>query len=218
MFLHLWNNGTPHRKREKRAWEIEQEKKWSTVLSKSAKRQAKAKTKADAKRIHFAKPIVQQHSHILQFGSFSSYCLRKSRPSDQLLWFQSNSGAACSSARPNTASASGDFGSDWRPNSILKSKVQSVTPDPNMQRYTTSGDFCSDGPNPMHADSANQDCLPSPGSTPENVPAPVVLPRVHSVSMCQSQIRCKRCRNYGLVMGKCLTRALPRLVWMPKKD
>ena len=45
VYFHLWNNGTAHWEREKRAWEIEQEKEWTTVLSKSAKRQAKAKAK-----------------------------------------------------------------------------------------------------------------------------------------------------------------------------
>jgi len=46
VYFHLWNNGTPHWEREKRTWEIEQEKEWTTVLSKCAKRQAKAKEKA----------------------------------------------------------------------------------------------------------------------------------------------------------------------------
>jgi hypothetical protein len=41
VYFHLWNNGTPHWEREKRAWEIEQEKEWTKVLSRSAKREAK---------------------------------------------------------------------------------------------------------------------------------------------------------------------------------
>ena len=40
-YFHLWNNGTRHWEREKRAWELEQEKEWTTVLSKSAKRELK---------------------------------------------------------------------------------------------------------------------------------------------------------------------------------
>lgn len=37
-YFHLWNNGTPHWEREKRAWELEQEKEWTEVLSKSSKK------------------------------------------------------------------------------------------------------------------------------------------------------------------------------------
>jgi hypothetical protein len=57
VYFHLWNNGTPHWEKEKRAWEIEQEKEWTEVLSKSAKKEAKRKEKQ--KCVRFAKPIVQ---------------------------------------------------------------------------------------------------------------------------------------------------------------
>jgi hypothetical protein len=77
VYFHLWNNGTPHWEREKRAWEIEQEKEWTLVLSKSSKKEVKRKE--NLKRVHFAKPIVQpppknnhQPSISLIFGSFSS--------------------------------------------------------------------------------------------------------------------------------------------------
>ena len=35
LYFHLWNNGTPHWEREKRAWEIEQEKEWTLVHSRA---------------------------------------------------------------------------------------------------------------------------------------------------------------------------------------
>jgi hypothetical protein len=77
VYFHLWNNGTPHWEREKRAWEIKQEKEWTLVLSKSSKKEVKRKE--NLKRVHFAKPIVQpppknnhQPSISLIFGSFSS--------------------------------------------------------------------------------------------------------------------------------------------------
>jgi hypothetical protein len=59
VFFHLWNNGTPHREREKRAWEIEQEKEWTKVLSKSSKKAA-AKSQ---KKVSFAKNLVH-HSPV----------------------------------------------------------------------------------------------------------------------------------------------------------
>jgi hypothetical protein len=43
VYFHLWSNGAPHWEREKRLWEIEQEKEWTTVLSKSSKREEKKK-------------------------------------------------------------------------------------------------------------------------------------------------------------------------------
>jgi hypothetical protein len=73
VYFHLWNNGTPHWEREKRAWEIEQEKQWTAVLSKCAMRQAKVKEKAQnsiPKKVRFAKPLVQYPRHIIQFGAF----------------------------------------------------------------------------------------------------------------------------------------------------
>ena len=41
VYFHLWNNGMPNWEREKRLWEEEQEKEWSTVLSKNTKRSIK---------------------------------------------------------------------------------------------------------------------------------------------------------------------------------
>jgi hypothetical protein len=57
LYFHLWNNGTPHWEREKRAWELEQAKEWTLIMSKSAKREEKKK--AQIKRVRFAQPIVQ---------------------------------------------------------------------------------------------------------------------------------------------------------------
>jgi hypothetical protein len=74
VYFHLWNNGVPHWEREKRVWEIEQEKEWNLVLSISAK---EARKKKNLKRVHFAKPIVQpppkvKHQPVISivFGSF----------------------------------------------------------------------------------------------------------------------------------------------------
>lgn len=78
VYFHLWNNGAPHWEREKRAWEIEQEKEWTKILSKSTKREEKRKEKVQ-KRVHFAKKLVQSPPKVksqpqisLTFGSFTS--------------------------------------------------------------------------------------------------------------------------------------------------
>ena len=76
IYFHLWSNGTPNWEREKRLWEEEQEREWSTVLYKSTKKSIK---KANNKRVSFAKNLVQkpprqpaQPPGVIQFGSFFS--------------------------------------------------------------------------------------------------------------------------------------------------
>ena len=81
-YFHLWNNGTPHWEKEKRAWELGHEKEWTEVLSKNSKKAA-AKAKSQ-KHVRFAKNLVHhsppakspsKHSPVPQnicFGSFSS--------------------------------------------------------------------------------------------------------------------------------------------------
>jgi len=39
----------------------------------------------------------------------------------------------------------------------------------------------------------------------------------HLRSECSNEVRCPTCHNYGHVQRKCLTKAQPRLVWMPKQ-
>ena len=39
----------------------------------------------------------------------------------------------------------------------------------------------------------------------------------HLRSECRNEVRCLACHNYRHVQRKCLTKARPRLVWMPKQ-
>ena len=77
LYFHLWNNGTPHWEREKRAWEEEQEKEWTKVLSKRSKREA-VKASKPQKRVSFAKNLADhsppKHSpqSSICFGAFSA--------------------------------------------------------------------------------------------------------------------------------------------------
>jgi hypothetical protein len=81
IYFHLWSNGTPHWEKEKREWEIEQEKEWTKVLSKAAKKEAAKKAAKinpqHKKKVCFAEKLVQspprpQHHKLvsLVFGSF----------------------------------------------------------------------------------------------------------------------------------------------------
>ena len=109
-YFHLWNNGTPHWEREKRAWEIEQEKEWTEVLSKSSKREAKKLEKAQ-KHVHFAKivqspPKVKFQPHIsLAFGSFTSRVDPQLSASQKLVFGKHSSlSSASGSQRENVQS------------------------------------------------------------------------------------------------------------------
>lgn len=53
VYFHLWSNGAPHWEREKRLWEAEEAKKWTTVISKGQKHPAKPKV-SSGKRVRFA--------------------------------------------------------------------------------------------------------------------------------------------------------------------
>jgi hypothetical protein len=57
LYFHLWNNGTAHWEHEKHAWEEEQEKEWTKVLSWRSKKEA-AKASKSQKRVSFAKDLV----------------------------------------------------------------------------------------------------------------------------------------------------------------
>ena len=76
-YFHLWNNGTPHWEREKRAWGLEQELEWTKVLSKSAKRELKKKENAQ-KRVRFSskpespKPNNPNPMISIAFGAFTT--------------------------------------------------------------------------------------------------------------------------------------------------
>jgi len=59
VYFHLWNHGVPHWEREKRLWEEEEAKKWTLVLSKCQKRNAKSQSaNASAKKVRFAPKLV----------------------------------------------------------------------------------------------------------------------------------------------------------------
>lgn len=78
--------------REKRAWEIKQEKEWTKVHSHSSKNVA-AKASKSQKKVSFAKQLVQQSSpkcspswH-LNFGAFTvEVSCNVSEPSDRLVF------------------------------------------------------------------------------------------------------------------------------------
>jgi len=59
VYFYLFNNGVPHWEREKRLWEEEEAKKWTLVLSKCQKRNAKSQSaNASAKKVRFAPKLV----------------------------------------------------------------------------------------------------------------------------------------------------------------
>jgi hypothetical protein len=62
VYFHLWSNGAPHWKREKRLCEAKEAKQWSKVLSKNQKRltsKSSSSSKIVRKRVRFAFKIVE---------------------------------------------------------------------------------------------------------------------------------------------------------------
>lgn len=57
VYFHLWSNGAPHWEHEKRLWEAEEAKKWTTVLSKCQMSAVKSKA-STVKRVRFAPQVV----------------------------------------------------------------------------------------------------------------------------------------------------------------
>ena len=74
IYFHLWNNGTPHWEKGKRAWKIELENEWTRVMSKNEKRALKKQENAH-KRVKFAE-IAQSSPKatpiVSSFGSFTT--------------------------------------------------------------------------------------------------------------------------------------------------
>jgi hypothetical protein len=74
IYFHIWRNGTTNWAKEKRAWEIEQEKEWTYVLSKKTKKSLK-KQAAIPKWVLFVDVLEQppkKQSVEFTFGSFTS--------------------------------------------------------------------------------------------------------------------------------------------------
>ena len=81
VYFHLWRNGTTNWEREKRLWEEEQAKEWTTVLSKKSKKALRQSAhKRPMKRVRFADNLVMDSPRIkhapassletIVFGSF----------------------------------------------------------------------------------------------------------------------------------------------------
>lgn len=74
VYFHLWSNGAPHWEREKRLWEAEEAKKWSTVLSKAKKRLPSTSdhSKIPVKRVQFCSKLIQSPPRKMHVPGYSS--------------------------------------------------------------------------------------------------------------------------------------------------
>jgi hypothetical protein len=55
-YFHLWRDGTANWEKEKRLWDLEQEREWSEVMSRSKKRKAKSSKKVTFASSQFTFP------------------------------------------------------------------------------------------------------------------------------------------------------------------
>jgi hypothetical protein len=198
VYFHLWNNGTPRWEREKRAWELEQEKEWSTILSKRAKREVKAAARsADkvTKKVHFAKKLVQsslknkfEPPSCISFGSFST-TLDPIEP--KKLIFSNR----CCTSPPHHRS---------EPSSVQPERENlGPTNQPQQLETIQNSDHEENSSLVLARDLAQQRCVRC-------------LAWGHLRPACRSSIRCLQCFNYGHTKKWCLSRVKPNWVWLPK--
>lgn len=191
-YFHLWHDGTPNWEREKRLWELEQEKEWSKVMSKAQKRKAKSD-----KRVSFAsspmyyrrKPPLERvkSSNVILFGQFqvdlNAHSGDSATPNSQL---PVHADRPCSSVHLN-------FESTCKASEILANV-------PARQSVITSEFSGSPSGGRVFSNLNCFNCL-SPG---------------HLARSCLSPVRCKLCFNYGHVSKWCSTRSKPKILWKPK--
>lgn len=195
VYFHLWNNGTPHWEREKRAWEIEQEKEWTKILSKSSKREAKKMEKTQ-KHVHFAKKIIQSppkvkfEPHIsLAFGSFISRIDPQFSASRKLVFGRHSSRSLASSG----------------------SRCDKF---PNQQPIITASSTAGSSDPVSNSNSNHTDWVPKCSKC---------LGLGHSRSACNFPVRCLLCFNSGHLKRHSrskarLTKVRPVLIWRPKHN
>lgn len=197
VYFHLWNNGVPHWEREKRLWEEEQEKEWTTILSKKQKKQLKIPPHPP-KKVRFAKKLVQdsppaKHCPVLmntfKVGSFTISIPVEGRPTsdtpvqvdvpvqsvfDRL---KSDLGVPCSSEIP----CSSDIPNDQS----MAAKISDLRQ------------------NNLNFEDAIQSCANCLGLG-------------HAARNCSSPVRCKSCWHNGHRARKCFLGRRPKTSWKPK--
>lgn len=195
LYFHLWNNGTPHWEREKRAWEIEQEKEWTKVLSKSSKREAKKKEK-DQRHVHFAKNLIQSPPKVkflpqipsqisLTFGAFSCSVHPSTATMKHLVFGEQS----CSA--PERSGASSPMGHQVQNEFPVN---MAITAEDNELKVSNSI------LNPQNQALYCARCLVWG----------------HSRSTCTSSVRCRRCFKLGHIKRQCYARLQPVYSWRPK--
>ena len=210
LYFHLWNNGTPHWEREKRAWEEEQEKEWTKVLSKRSKREA-VKASKPQKRVSFAKNLVDhsppKHSpqSSICFGAFSAPI----KESTNLLFGNTKiqiGGAHNRVLRPDCMQ---------RPPCMQQPGEDYTQRPPCMQR---PGEISA----AVSEDSLNQRGTMAIFSNSKSAVSGPFCSRCSSLghisSNCPSRIRCWKCSNWGHTRKHCRSRTRPNWVWQRKFD
>lgn len=204
-YFHLWRNGSADWEREKRLWEIEQERQWTKILSKSSKRVAKTK-----KKVHFApesyrspdnKNLPQKTVSVGQFNI----------PIDTHVHLQSGS---------------------FRFGSVSPGLNKVVSPDLNEDISSSSSESLKSAcmhsnkeelPSGKATSMAGSESLPL-GLNPNLKQLdfrPVRCARCfelgHQKWACRSRIRCTKCHKLGHIARFCRYRPKPVWVWMPPK-
>jgi hypothetical protein len=200
-YFHLWNNGTPHWEREKRAWEIEQEKEWTRVLSKSSKKEA-AKSQ---KRVTFDKNLV--------YTSPPKKSPRVQSPPLMEIFF----GAFSTLIDPTSTSPQfGNTDAETRSHHDCVLRIPDMQR-PNMQHHREMAADDMQRPNMQrHREIAAADTtlnqrvlMDQISNSKSTVNGPLCsrcLNLGHTRSKCPGRVRCWKCLNFGHTRNFCLSR------------
>jgi len=229
VYFYLFNNGVPHWEREKRLWEEEEAKKWTLVLSKCQKRNAKSQSaNASAKKVCFAPKLVLSSPvkkfapptpgvQLISFGEFkTSVDIYDSSFEPFTVLPPENGRALHNSAQFNLVQL--EFVSEDRPvqktarrppldSSFIKSALKKDILSANL----ISGSVPS-ADNYEHSNKAEDWGI----SRFNSAQCFNCLRRGHLSRDYRYIVRCLKCYNYGHRAKHCLFKPRRRLCWRPK--
>lgn len=211
VYFHLWSTGAPHWEREKRLWEAEEAKKWTTVCSSGLKKTAKSKSHSvSSKRVRFApqivsaSPVQSRHQSIL-FGAFRTPV---NTLDDQFQPFVVN---AFKPVHVGSSSVnvlrSDQLGTRQQPTKLLFPKS---TLKKNVNSFLGPSSLAA--VNSLYSVKRGyRELVPLNSSWCSRC-----LRKGHSIRMCQFTIRCLICFNYGHRASQCISKSRGASRWKPK--